>query len=234
MNNKVQTLFRGNQQQALLRLLQLTSPTFPVGSYAYSQGLEWVVEADWISDADSLQCWLKGVMQGSLCHVDIPIMQRLYQACRDNDETMMQHWNDMLLAYRETSELRKEELDKGHAIGELLKGLNISDEIKPLEDQQSTFLIGYCRAAVAWQIELEEAAQGYVWGWLENQLVSAMKIMPLGQIASQKILDNLISDIPNIVDTGLQLDDDEMGALLPAQAIACAKHETQYSRLFRS
>ena len=78
MNIKVSPLFKNRKQQALLRLLQLTSPALPVGSYAYSQGLEWVVDATWIKDADSLEEWLKGLMHGSINSIDIPIMKHLY------------------------------------------------------------------------------------------------------------------------------------------------------------
>lgn len=116
MDIKVSPLFKNRKQQTLLRLLQLTSPALPVGSYAYSQGLEWVVNAVWVKDADGLEEWLKGLMQGSMNSIDIPIMKRLYQAWLNNDIGMARYWNAVLLAYRETSEVRKEELDKGYAL----------------------------------------------------------------------------------------------------------------------
>lgn len=234
MHTKLESLLKTNKQQALLRLLQLSSPTLPVGAYAYSQGLEWVAEANWIRETDELETWLKGLLQGSLHHVDIPIMKRLYQACLNNKLEKIKCWNDILLAYRETAEVRKEELDKGHALAELLKGLEINNSELIFANGQTTFLTGYCCAAVTWQIELQDAAQAYLWGWLENQLVCAMKIMPLGQIASQKILSHLIGVIPGIVNDGLQILDQDIGSILPAQAVACALHETQYTRLFRS
>jgi urease accessory protein len=234
MNIKVSPLFKNRKQQALLRLLQLTSPALPVGSYAYSQGLEWVVDATWIKDADSLEEWLKGLMHGSINSIDIPIMKHLYQAWLNNDIGMAQHWNAVLLAYRETSEVRKEELDRGHALANLLTSLNLSNATQLSADKELSFVTGYCCAAVEWQIDLFDAAMAYIWGWSENQVVSAMKIMPLGQSAGQTILNNLIEIIPVIVENGLQVSDEDIGSILPAQAIACAQHETQYARLFRS
>ena len=211
MNIKVSSLFKYGKQQALLRLLQLTSPVLPVGSYAYSQGLEWVVDAAWVKDADSLEEWLKGLMQGSLYNNDIPIMKRLYQAWLNNDIETVKYWNAVLLAYRETSEIRKEELDKGHALANLLTSLKLSNAVQLSNDKGSSFLSGYCCAAVEWQIDLFDTAMGYVWGWLENQVVSAMKVMPLGQSAGQMILNNLIETILVIVEDGLQVSDENIG-----------------------
>ena len=226
-------LSKQHKQYVLLRLLQLNSPALPVGSYAYSQGLEWAVEARWINNAQDLERWLKGLMHSALGQLDIPIMKRLHQAWLEQNFDSIKDWNAVLLAYRETAEIRKEELDKGYALAELLKGLQIA-QAALIPKEQPAFLTVYCCAAVAWEMALQDTAQGYLWGWLENQVVSAMKIMPLGQLSSQKILHHLVEFIPEIVEHSLKIADEDIGLVLPAQAIACAQHETQYTRLFRS
>lgn len=221
------------KQQSLLHLLQLSSPSLPVGSYAYSQGLESVVDMKWVEDEATLTDWLQGTLYGSVCNVDLPILKRLFSAFEKKDTKAIQVWNTKLFAYRETYELRKEEKDKGHAIVKLLNELGIqSSDI--LDESTTGFITGYACACHAWNIELADAGQAYVWSWLENQLVSAMKIMPIGQFASQKILQKLINEIPSVVEIGFAKTDDMIGTILPAQAIASALHETQYSRLFRS
>ena len=221
------------QQQSLLRLLQISSPSLPVGSYAYSQGLEAIVDLQWIETPEAIETWLMGTMRGAISVLDVPILQRQLQALETEDLDAFGIWNDRLLAYRETAELRKEELDKGDAIVKLLTELDLP-ETEQLQNLSCTFISGYSFAVHQWQIPLRDAAQAYVWAWLENQLVSAMKIMPLGQYASQGILSRLLKQIPDAVDHGLALDDDHIGNILPALAIASAHHETQYSRLFRS
>ena len=234
MQTKISSVSKNIRQQTLLRLLQFTSPVLPIGSYAYSQGLERVVDVAWVSDASSLEKWFGGLMNSSLKNIDIPIMKRLYQAWLNDDIKMVRYWNTALLAYRETSEIRKEELDKGLAMANLLVSLE-QDNVNRLSFiEEISFLSCYCYASVYWKINLFDATTAYIWGWLENQVVSAIKIMPLGQSKGQKILNNLVEIIPKVVEDGLQISDDAIGLTLPAQAIASAQHETQYARLFRS
>ena len=99
---------------------------------------------------------------------------------------------------------------------------------------QTCQLAGYAFAAEQWKIELQDAALGYLWGWLENITLSGVKLIPLGQTAGQQVLAELSEAIPGIVDEGLRLPDDQIGASCTAMAIASSLHETQYTRLFRS
>ncbi|MCL5800963.1 MAG: urease accessory protein UreF, partial [Gammaproteobacteria bacterium] len=89
-------------------------------------------------------------------------------------------------------------------------------------------------AAVRWTISLPETAIGYLWAWVENQTTAAMKLIPLGQSAGQRLLSRAIEIIPAAVQQGLQIADDEIGTFAPGLALASARHETQYTRLFRS
>ena len=89
-------------------------------------------------------------------------------------------------------------------------------------------------AAVRWDIGAADAATGYLWSWCENQVLAAIKLVPLGQNAGQRLLGQLIEQIPEIVDSAATIDDEDIGIASPMQGIASARHETQYSRLFRS
>src|SRR6188768_2064539 len=89
----------------LLRVLQLASPTLPVGAYAYSQGLEWAVEARWVSDEASLAEWLGDQLEHSFARIDLPILVRLHEAARRGDGETQSRWSRRLLAQRETREL---------------------------------------------------------------------------------------------------------------------------------
>lgn len=218
----------------LLRLLHLVSPSLPIGSFTYSQGIEWAVEYGWIKTADALESWLENLLHTGMTYLDLPILQRMYTAVEKQDTEMLQYWIDYLNASRETAELLQEEKNRGRALTDLLIALEIPQaaEWKPLlaQSQSAAFTL----AAVSWQIPVEQVAYGYVWSWLENLVLAAVKIIPLGQTQGQKILHRMVLLLPAVVQTGLAISDEEIGASSPALAIASARHETQYTRLFRS
>ena len=98
----------------------------------------------------------------------------------------------------------------------------------------SAQLAPFSLAAVSWNISMHDSVLGYAWSWLENQVASAIKLVPLGQTQGQQVQLKMAKKIPHAVDLGLSLDDEEIGASAPALGIASGKHETQYTRLFRS
>lgn len=219
---------------ALLRLLHLVSPSLPIGSFTYSQGIEWAVECGWIATAEDLREWLNSQLHTSMAQVDIPVLQRLYRAVENNDRDALEYWIDTLNASRETSELLQEEKNRGRALTDLLIALEIprAAHWKPLLSQNQA--AAFALAAVHWQIPLEQAAYGYAWSWLENLVLSAVKIIPLGQTQGQKLLHQMAPLLPEVVAQGLQVEDEAIGASSFALAIASSRHETQYTRLFRS
>ncbi len=89
-------------------------------------------------------------------------------------------------------------------------------------------------AAVNWRLPLESTAHAYAWGWLENQVLAGVKLIPLGQVAGQRLLLALSRAIPAVCERALACDDDAIGGTLPIVALASSLHETQYTRLFRS
>lgn len=218
----------------LLRLLHLVSPSLPIGSFTYSQGIEWAVEDGWIRTAEDLENWLENLLHTGMTYLDLPILQRLYTAVEQQDHDMLQYWIGYLNASRETSELLQEEKNRGRALTDLLIALEIPQAAlwKPLlaQSQSAAFAV----AAVHWQIPLQQAAYGYVWSWLENLVLAAVKIIPLGQTQGQKVLHRMTPLLPEIVHAALAISDEEIGASSPALAIASSRHETQYTRLFRS
>lgn len=219
---------------ARLRLLQLCSPALPVGAYAYSQGLEYAVERGWVSDEASAGDWILGLLGHSLRWLDLPVFARLHRAWRSEDSAALQHWNAWLYASREAAELQREDQQLGRALARLLTDLGIAEAQPWRHSQQVCFATLFSLATVRWEIALPEAASGYAWTWLENQVAAATRLIPLGQTASQRLL---IAAGPVLVDAlheGLTLADEEIGAAAPGLALAGALHETQYSRLFRS
>src|SRR5210317_1481353 len=222
-----------NGRLALARLLQLVSPSLPIGAYSYSQGIEWAVETGWIKNREDLRQWMLGLIETGMQYVDLPVLKRMLLAWQSSDIEQLYTWNDFLIASRETRELRLEEQQRGKAFAQLLITLEPeAEEYRSIIEKSQ--IAGYSFACCQWHIDFPKAASGLIWSWLENQVLSAVKAIPLGQTDGQKIIFELSALIPDIVSRADLLVDDDLGASSFALAIASARHETQYTRLFRS
>ncbi len=217
-----------------MRLFQLISPSLPTGAFTYSQGIEWAVECGWVTDKKSLVNWLNSILFSSFQELEIPLLKRLYHTWGDRDLESFTYWADYLVACRETKELRMEEINRGRAMSKILEQLDPDLEKPWLEVVKKCQVAGFALAASRWDIDLKDAALGYIWGWLENMVMAAVKIVPLGQTAGQLALAALIETAPDVIKEGLTLEDDNIGGSCPAFAIGSCLHETQYTRLFRS
>ncbi|MGE8392274.1 urease accessory protein UreF [Pseudomonas sp. BIGb0427] len=218
----------------LLRLLQLASPSLPVGGFTYSQGLEWAVEAGWVQGADGFRAWQRQQIEDTLCHLDWPLLARLYQACLADDAEAFARWSRFLLANRETAELRLEERQRGMALTRLLDGWQLGQAPQWRSSLELSQLGGMAWLGVHWDIPLADLALAHGYAWLEGAVMAGVKLVPFGQQAAQTLLRDLSETLPAVLVTALALDDDQLGGGLPLLAIASARHETQYTRLFRS
>ena len=207
---------------SLAKLLQLASPVLPVGAYSYSGGLEAAVEAGSVKDAESAARWIGDVIEFSIARLDAPVLLRML------DDP--QGWNERYLASRETAELRAETVQMGYSLNRLLPELGVA----PLEIDEPSFPAAFAQAARAWKIPAREALVAYLWAWAENQVMAAVKAVPLGQTDGQKMLLALGARMEAMVETAQGLADDEIGSFAPGLAMLSSRHETQYSRLFRS
>lgn len=219
---------------ALLRLLQLVSPGLPIGMYCYSQGLERAVEDGWISNASDAGEWLNGLMEICLTRIDLPILARLYDGWACANVESVEYWSRTLTACRETFELREEDRHTGQALARLLDSMDIADMQPWIRKPEATLATVFAFAAVNWGIPKRETAIGYLWSWLENQVLCAVKLVPLGQVAGQRLLTDLAGRIPALVDEALSIADHDIGGSAFGLALASSRHEMQYSRLFRS
>ncbi|MGI9301603.1 MAG: urease accessory protein UreF [Gammaproteobacteria bacterium] len=227
-------MIRSTEALGRLRLMQLVSPTLPVGGFTYSQGLEWAVEAGWVNDELSLVDWLTGLIHDNLGQLDLPIVKRLYLACQAGNEAELRHWCEYLYASRETRELRDEERHRAHAMTTLLVDLGVDNAALWRSTLRLCQAAPYALAAWNWKIAATDAALGYGFSWLENQTTTAVKLIPLGQTAGQRVQLRLAELLAEVTKDALRLPDEMIGACAPAQAIASSQHETQYTRLFRS
>jgi urease accessory protein len=217
---------------SLLRLLHLASPALPIGSFHFSQGLEYAVTAGWIRDEQSASDWIDGLAECALGKLDLPVLQRLYEACKHQRYDEVQRWNAHLIASRETSELRAEDLHMGAALAKVLAQHGI--DVTPLQLGRPTYASVFAFACCSWNASCEETLTTYAWTWTENQVLAAIKLVPLGQSAGQRILHRLTTALPTIIAPVRHVRDEDIGVQALMHSVASARHESQYTRLFRS
>jgi urease accessory protein len=227
-----------SQVPALLRLLHLASPALPIGAFHFSQGLEYAVEAGWVRDERSAFEWIAGIARGSLATLDLPVLYRLHAAWVLDDSEAVLRWNAFLVACRETAELRAEDRHLGAALLRVLTELGLTTELfarTTAHDQAGvTHATAFAFACARWNIAPLDVMRTYAWAWSENQVLAAVKLVPLGQSAGQRLLHALYTQIDSWSTRASHLMDSDIGLSAGCQSLASARHETQYTRLFRS
>lgn len=219
------------------RLLQLASPALPVGAYSYSQGLEWAIESGLVKDVATAQRWIEDHLFLVFAKYEAVLYARAFDAWRADDGETVRTLNSEFIASRESSEPRAETIQVGFSYAAWCR------DVAPISECQRTILRGMERVCAPVAAALASSASGlalsdgllaYVFGFAENQVMVLAKALPLGQIASQKLLFALGDAVNVCVDSSISLPADEWSSACPLLAIAQMKHETQYSRLFRS
>jgi urease accessory protein len=222
----------------LLRLMWLASPALPVGGFSYSEGLESAVESGAVSSEATTGDWLLQQLQLALARCDGTVVAQAGRAWREGDAARIAILNAWVTSTRETTELRLQAEQMGRSLAEWLK--NGEQAADPRIAQLAalapapTWPVGFALATVLAGADEQEALLAFAFGWAENMVQAAMKTVPLGQAAAQRMLARLADAVPAAVEQALAAGDDERQAFAPMLAILSAQHETQYSRLFRS
>jgi urease accessory protein len=229
---------------SLLQLIWLASPALPVGGFSYSEGLEAAIlraqaapeNIAYESANDWLVNWLRDQLRLTLAHGDLAVIAQAIPAWRSGDLQRITLLNNWLLQTRETSELRAQAEQMGRSLCNWLRNHDGIDAVQLAHCEQlpPTYPIAFALAAAQLEAGVRDCLLTYTFGWAENMVQAAIKSVPLGQTAGQRILARLSLHIPATVQTAIDLPDDERQAFSPMLAILSAQHETQYSRLFRS
>ena len=223
--------------RALLELMQLASPALPVGGFSYSEGLEAAVEAGLVRDEAQAGDWLVDQLQLSLERADLPVLAQALPAWQAHDLARIAALNDWVQHTRESAELRQQTQQMGRSLAEWLKNRATPDarvaQLAALRPAP-TWPVAFALAAALSGAPLRDVLLAFGFGWAENMVQAAMRSVPLGQSAAQRMLARLIDALPDAVQRAAALGDDERQAFTPMLAILSAQHETQYSRLFRS
>ena len=223
----------------LAPLLQLASPTLPVGAFSYSSGLEWAVVAGQVRDEASARDWITAVLEEGVAVWDAPWVAALMRAWAADAAATVAALNARFLASRETRELRAETAQMGRAMLAVLQDGELPAATAALlarleQDDGLAYPTAWAAAAVFRGVAVEDALVAYLWAWLENMVMAALKTVPLGQRAGQRLLTGLGERLGGLAADAAARPLDQCRNLLPGFTLASMHHETQYTRLFRS
>ena len=221
---------------ALMMLMQLASPALPVGGFSYSEGLEAAVEHGLVHDEASAQTWLIDQLLLVQARSDLAVLAQAMAAWAQPDVPRLQQLNDWLLQTRETHEMRLQTEQMGRSLVDWLRNQAQADaaRLSICAALPPTWPLAFALALHPHQAPVRDGLLASAFGWAENMVQAALKSVPLGQRSGQRILAALSAAIPEAVAHAMGLGDDDRQAFAPRLAILSARHETQYSRLFRS
>ena len=221
---------------ALMMLMQLASPALPVGGFSYSEGLEAAVEHGLVHDEASAQTWLIDQLLLVQARSDLAVLAQAMAAWAQPDVPRLQQLNDWLLQTRETHEMRLQTEQMGRSLVDWLRNQAQADaaRLAICAALPPTWPLAFALALHTHQAPVRDGLLASAFGWAENMVQAALKSVPLGQRSGQRILAALSAAIPEAVSHAMGLGDDDRQAFAPRLAILSARHETQYSRLFRS
>jgi len=224
---------------SLLQILWLASPALPVGGFSYSEGLEAAVDAGLVHDEASAARWLEDQLHLGLARSDLAVVAQAIPSWRGRDLSRIAELNHWVLRTRETLEFRLQSEQMGRSLLEWARqlgdlGAGVFEQLQAARLDPPTYPVACACAAARTSASVRASLVGYAFGWAENLVQAAIKSVPLGQSSGQRMLARLALQIPAAVDHALALGDDTRQAFAPMLAILSARHETQYSRLFRS
>lgn len=221
---------------ALLQLMWLASPALPVGAFSYSEGLEAAIDAGLVVGEAGVAPWLQQQLELSLARSELPLVAESLRAWQSHDAGRIHALNTWALASRETAELRLQAEQMGRSMRDWLRQRAPDD---PRVDtlaalQPPAWAVAFALAAAVAGAPARPALLSFGYAWAEGLVQAAVKAVPLGQNAGQRLLRGVVAALPAAVERALVTGDDARVAFAPMAALLSARHETQYSRLFRS
>ena len=208
----------------MLRLLAWLSPAFPTGAYAYSHGLEWAVETGAITDGDTLHAWIADVLTHGTARNDAILLRHAHRT-PSNLETV----NELAAANASSRERLMETLDQGTAFAAAAAAWQPPELPSPV-----AYPIAVGAMAGHHGIDEDATTAAYLQTFAGNLISAAVRLVPLGQSAGLRVLAALEPTILAITEATRTATFDDLGGCAFRSDIAAMRHETQYTRLFRS
>lgn len=224
---------------ALRKLLAWLSPSFPVGGFSYSHGLEWAVEDGTVDDADRLQAWLTEILRFGAGWSDAVVFHHVHRAAADGNAAGVAEANALAIALQPTKERRLETTAQGRAFLSTVAATWPNDRLGDLaelfaDDAEVAYPVAVALAAASHDIPPAPAINAYLGAFVANLVSAAVRAIPLGQTDGQRVVASLSPLIETLADEAVSASLDHLGGSTWRADIASMKHETQYTRLFRS
>jgi urease accessory protein len=212
------------------------SPAYPVGGYSYSHGLEWTVEAGKVGDAATLGAWIEDVLAHGAGRSDVIFLAEAWRALAGGDIGALERAAELAAALAPSAERRLETMAQGTAFLAATLAAWPKPELATLaaDGREVAYPIAVGAAAAAHGLPLVETAQAFAQAFAGNLVSAGVRLIPLGQSDGLRVLARLEPLIPRIVAGALGASLDDVGGAVIAADIASMRHETQYTRLFRS
>jgi len=220
----------------LARLMTWLSPAYPVGGFSYSHGLEWTVEAGKVRDAATLRDWIGDILTHGAGRSDAIFLAEAWRAVARGDQRLLAGTVELAAAFTASAERRLETLAQGAAFLEATRAVWPAPELDSLagDGVEVAYPVAVGACAAAHGLPLAPTAQAFVQAFAASLVSAGVRLIPLGQTDGLRVLARLEPLIPHIVAEALAASLDDIGGAAVAADIASMRHETQYTRLFRS
>jgi urease accessory protein len=220
----------------LARLMTWLSPAFPVGGFSYSHGLEWTVEATGIRDAAALGDWVEDILAHGAGRSDVIFLAEAWRAVAGRDDKLLRETIELAAAFAPSAERRLETLAQGAAFLAAMQAVWPKPELESLcmRGCDAAYPVAVGASAAAHGLPLAATAQAFAQAFAANIVSAGVRLIPLGQTDGLRLLARLEPLIPHMVAGALACSLDDVDGAAVAADIASMRHETQYTRLFRS
>jgi urease accessory protein len=225
------------ESAALYRLMTWLSPSFPVGAFSYSSGIEWAVEAGDITDAASLRGWLAAMLGDGSGFCDAVFLAQAHRAATARDDKALREIAELAAAFVPSRERQLETTTQGRAFIEIARSAWASDGLDDMVaacDGAIVYPIAVAIVSAAHAIPVAPAMHAFLHAVVSNWISAGARLVPLGQTDSQRILAALEADVVATAKRALEATLDDLGSATFRADLASLRHETQYTRLFRS
>jgi len=221
----------------LYRLLAWSSPSYPIGAYSYSHGLEWAVESGLLRDRATVVAWLAGVLADGAGKVDGAFFAAAWRAATDGDDARLDEIAALALAWRGTAELALEAEAQGAAFLTVTRAAWPQPRLEECAHRwrgRAALPVAAGLTAACHGAPLEAALVAYVAALAANLVSAALRLVPLGQTDGQIAIAQLAPSVARAAAAAIAADLDALGSAVPMVDWCSMRHETQYTRLFRS
>ena len=222
---------------ALYRLMTWLSPSFPVGAFSYSSGIEWAVEAGDIGDAASLRDWLAAMLADGAGFCDGVFLAHAHRAATSCDDAALASIAQHAAAFAPSRERQLETSAQGRAFIEIARAAWNCDGLDQMIawcDGAIVYPVAVGLVSAAHAIPLAPTMHGFLHALASNWISAGARLIPLGQTDSQRVLALLEPVVVSTAKRALDASLDDLGSATFRADLACMRHETQYTRLFRS